>query len=106
MIKLFNAAFLFARIVWRRIDENEADSRMDWQTAWSVSKGIWFGFPEQPVGFVCNGCKHELPSDYSMRTKGYCYLCDPNISVDELLEKQVIASNNKTSNWDDESSPF
>jgi hypothetical protein len=48
MIKLFNAAFLFARIVWRRIDENEADSRMDWQTAWSVSKGIWFGFPEQP----------------------------------------------------------
>jgi hypothetical protein len=35
--------------------------------------------------FVCKQCNHELPIDFNMRTDGYCYLCDPNVSVEELL---------------------
>jgi hypothetical protein len=35
--------------------------------------------------FTCLGCGHELPNRYSLRTKSYCYLCDPNITVKELL---------------------
>lgn len=39
--------------------------------------------------FVCQGCKHELPSAFCMRTEGYCYLCDPNIDVNELLNDEI-----------------
>lgn len=35
--------------------------------------------------FTCQSCKHELPIDYQMRTEGFCYLCDPHITVEELL---------------------
>lgn len=42
--------------------------------------------------FKCKGCGHELPSTYCIRTLGYCYLCDPNITVDELLKPTVSAS--------------
>ena len=36
--------------------------------------------------FTCKQCGHLLPVDMSMRTEGYCYLCDPNVTVKELLE--------------------
>ncbi len=36
--------------------------------------------------FKCKGCKHELPLDYSMKNPEYCYLCDPEVTVDELLK--------------------
>jgi uncharacterized protein YlaI len=43
--------------------------------------------------FVCKGCKHELPIEYQMRTIGYCYLCDPNITIQELLSDKQITNN-------------
>ncbi len=42
-----------------------------------------------PDFFVCQGCKHELPTAFCMRTEGYCYLCDPNIDVNELLNDEI-----------------
>lgn len=35
-----------------------------------------------------NGCGHQLPADYQMRTDGFCYMCDPNITVEELLSDE------------------
>jgi len=40
------------------------------------------------TNFKCEGCKHTLPSEYSIRTENYCYLCDPNVTVDELLKER------------------
>ncbi len=40
--------------------------------------------------FKCQGCGHELESKMCMRTPNYCYLCDPNITVDELLSDKEI----------------
>lgn len=40
--------------------------------------------------FTCNGCGHELPNSFSLRTKDYCYMCDPNISLSELLTKEKL----------------
>jgi hypothetical protein len=42
------------------------------------------------VLFTCQGCNCELAEDYSLRTKGYCYLCDPNITLEELLSDKPI----------------
>lgn len=36
--------------------------------------------------FKCKGCGHELPVNFQIRTDGYCYLCDPNVTVKELLK--------------------
>lgn len=36
--------------------------------------------------FICKGCGHDLPNDFSIRTEDYCYMCDPNVTVDELLK--------------------
>ena len=41
-------------------------------------------------GFICQGCKHELPMDFNLRTEGFCYLCDPNITLDECLSDEPI----------------
>ncbi len=35
--------------------------------------------------FKCKGCEHELPLNYSMKNPKYCYLCDPEVTIDELL---------------------
>lgn len=35
--------------------------------------------------FKCNSCGHELPLNYNMRTPGFCYMCDHNVTVEELL---------------------
>lgn len=34
--------------------------------------------------FICKGCKHKLPIDYQIKTKGYCYMCDPNVTLRDL----------------------
>ena len=41
--------------------------------------------------FTCQNCKHELPNKFNLRTKGYCYLCDPNITLDECLSDKPIS---------------
>lgn len=40
--------------------------------------------------FKCKGCGHELPGNFQMRTEGYCYLCDPKVTVDELLNQKTL----------------
>lgn len=40
--------------------------------------------------FICQGCKHELQMDFNLRTEGFCYLCDPNITLAECLSDQQI----------------
>lgn len=41
-------------------------------------------------GFICQGCKHELPMDFNLRTEGFCFLCDPNITLAECLSDDPI----------------
>jgi len=41
-------------------------------------------------GFICQGCKHELSMDFNLRTEGFCYLCDPNITLAECLSDEPI----------------
>jgi len=43
-----------------------------------------------PGHFKCKGCSCELTADYSLRTEGWCYLCDPNITLEELLSDKPI----------------
>lgn len=43
--------------------------------------------------FTCKGCNHELPEVYSIKPGGYCYLCDPNVTVKELLESTTFDKN-------------
>jgi 16S rRNA G966 N2-methylase RsmD len=39
--------------------------------------------------FICEACNHELPISYSIKTKNYCYMCDPNITMEELLYEKA-----------------
>ncbi len=41
--------------------------------------------PKEKDTFICKSCNHELPAAYIMLTPGYCYMCDPNVSLEELL---------------------
>jgi len=61
-------------------------------TAWSVGRDIKRAMEKyNAIGdFKCKGCSCELTSDYSLRTKGYCYLCDTNITLEELLSDNSI----------------
>ncbi len=43
--------------------------------------------------FTCKVCECEVPADYSLRTANFCYLCDPNISFEELLKETKINNN-------------
>lgn len=36
--------------------------------------------------FVCQGCKCEVPNEFSVKTDGYCYLCDPKVTLEECLQ--------------------
>lgn len=45
---------------------------------------------DKPTKFTCQSCEHELPIEFQMKTEGYCYLCDPNITVEELLSPNPI----------------
>ena len=44
----------------------------------------------KPGDFVCKGCACEVRAEYSLRTPGYCYLCDPAITIDELMSDEPI----------------
>jgi len=50
----------------------------------------FFAKPVLAAGFICQGCKHELPMDFNLRTEGFCYLCDPNITLAECLSDEPI----------------
>lgn len=39
--------------------------------------------------FKCYGCGTEC-EDYNLRTEGFCYLCDPNITLEECLSENEI----------------
>jgi hypothetical protein len=43
--------------------------------------------------FICEGCGHELDRSYSLRSANYCLLCDPAISVQELLDWPISPEN-------------
>ncbi len=51
-----------------------------------------YGDPDEL--FTCQGCGHELPITFVERTPQFCYLCDPNITVEELL--QTTTQSNET----------
>jgi len=40
--------------------------------------------------FKCKGCGHQLTEEFCMRTPEYCYMCDPNVTVEELLSDEPI----------------
>lgn len=42
--------------------------------------------------FVCQGCKCKVPNDFSIKTDGYCYLCDPNVTLEECLQDEYPKS--------------
>lgn len=42
--------------------------------------------------FVCQGCKCEVPNDFSVKTDGYCYLCDPKVTLEECLQDEYPKS--------------
>lgn len=42
--------------------------------------------------FTCKACKCKLPIDFQMRTEGFCYLCDPNITIEELLSSKPLVN--------------
>ena len=35
--------------------------------------------------FTCIGCGCEVPKSYCIKTDGYCYICDPNVTPDDML---------------------
>jgi predicted RNA-binding Zn-ribbon protein involved in translation (DUF1610 family) len=40
---------------------------------------------EKDESFICQGCGQELNVVFQMRTMDFCYICDPNVTVEELL---------------------
>jgi hypothetical protein len=52
---------------------------------WDAVKGqkVIFHLSDE---FVCKGCEHALPLSYCIKTEGYCHLCDPNVTVEELTD--------------------
>ena len=63
---------------------------------WVLSDPVEFEVPipargqlnlwNHPGTFKCKGCGHELPLEVMMRTIDYCHLCDPNVTLKELLQ--------------------
>lgn len=47
------------------------------------NKDNWLILPVRH--FRCKGCNNRLISSFSLKTEGYCYLCDPNITLEEAL---------------------
>lgn len=50
----------------------------------------------QPDSFVCKGCNHILDNVYVMRTEGWCYMCDPHVTLEELLADEPVAEQKPT----------
>jgi hypothetical protein len=42
--------------------------------------------------FVCQGCRCKVPNDFSVKTNGYCYLCDPEVTLEECLQDEYPKS--------------
>lgn len=40
--------------------------------------------------FCCKSCNHVLPIKFQIRTEEYCYMCDPNITLDECLSDKPL----------------
>ena len=40
--------------------------------------------------FRCNACGHELPKTFQLRSEGFCYMCDPDIKLEEPLSDQPL----------------
>lgn len=58
-----------------------------------------FGESIPKKGFICNGCNLEVYEDYCLKTEGFCYLCDPNIPLEDLLNPdKVFPPSNKQIN--------
>lgn len=55
-----------------------------------------FNSTDTPLGgaekgsFTCRGCNNELPSEYNVRTDGFCFLCDPKITLEECLSDEPL----------------
>ncbi len=62
---------------------NEIQKKLD------IAQKLWGGNEES---FICQGCQNEVSADYSIKTQGYCYLCDPNVQLEELLP--ILITNN------------
>ncbi len=45
--------------------------------------------------FICTSCKHTLPKTFQVRTPGFCYLCDPNVTLEECLSDKPFAIEEK-----------
>lgn len=70
-----------------------------WYHGWpTAEKQLTSSKNQNPLTFICKGCRCELERAMSLRTVDYCYLCDPAISIAELLSDQPITLNLKTKN--------
>jgi hypothetical protein len=63
---------------YKAISDDFKDSPLNFSDSEKVVK-------VEPITFKCKGCGHELPENFQMKTKGYCYMCDPEVTVKELL---------------------
>lgn len=44
--------------------------------------------------FICQSCEHELINALKGKSDNYCYLCDPNTTLEECLSE--FEEKNKT----------
>lgn len=52
---------------------------------------------ETQKSFICQGCNIECYEGYCLKTVGFCYLCDPNIPLQDLLDPNITADDIKNS---------
>lgn len=45
---------------------------------------------EAEKSFICKGCNCDVSEELCLRTPEFCYLCDPNIKLEELLSDKPI----------------
>jgi hypothetical protein len=61
----------------------------------NCTKPATFGNAGLAAVFTCKGCQCTISTDYIMRTDGWCYMCDPNITLEELLSDKPISNEKK-----------
>ena len=68
--------------------ESDYDKRLKTYKVLNEMLPKWEGnkLENNQASFKCKGCEHELPFNYSMKNPEYCYLCDPEVTIDELLK--------------------
>lgn len=42
--------------------------------------------PAQSKTFICQGCQHTIDVLYCLKTRGYCYICDPHLTDEETWD--------------------